>query len=87
VRATAEAITGAVTGPLAAPRTLLLGPYDTRGRLQSMGRSTTLSQTADRALAVQPAPPSDGHPWQGGTFTAGWGTRGPRPPADAALRR
>ncbi|MFD7438360.1 hypothetical protein [Streptomyces sp. NPDC059861] len=34
VRVTAEAIIGAVTGTLTAPRTVLLGRYDTAGRLQ-----------------------------------------------------
>ncbi|MEV4790155.1 ATP-dependent DNA ligase [Streptomyces tuirus] len=76
VRVTTEAIVGAVTGSLAAPRTLLLGRYDRAGRLQYTGRSTTLSQTAGRTLAhlLTPAPPS-AHPWNGWTFSAGWGTQ------------
>ncbi|MFD8154431.1 hypothetical protein ACFV28_27280 [Streptomyces sp. NPDC059720] len=40
VRVTTEAIVGAVTGTLAAPRTVLLGRYDRAGRLQYTGRST-----------------------------------------------
>lgn len=51
VRETSEAIVGAVTGPLAAPRTLLLGRYDTEGRLQHVGRTTTLAQAAGAAFA------------------------------------
>ncbi|MGA5121253.1 ATP-dependent DNA ligase [Streptomyces pseudogriseolus] len=50
VRVTAEAVIGAVTGSLAAPRTVLLGRYDAAGRRRYTGRSTTLSQAAGRAL-------------------------------------
>ncbi|MFJ8704303.1 ATP-dependent DNA ligase [Streptomyces ardesiacus] len=46
VRETSEAIVGAVTGSLAAPRTLLLGRYDDQGRLQYIGRTTTLARAA-----------------------------------------
>ncbi|MFF9206774.1 ATP-dependent DNA ligase [Streptomyces sp. NPDC014986] len=69
VRITTEAIIGAVTGALAAPRTLLLG------RLQYTGRSTTLSQAAGRTLADRLAAPTGAHPWTGWTFSAGWGTQ------------
>ncbi|MFF7098486.1 hypothetical protein ACFY9A_39925 [Streptomyces rubradiris] len=75
MRATTEAIVGAVTGSLAAPRTVLLGRYDTAGRLQYTGRRTTLSRAAGRALADILLPPMDAHPWQGWTFSAGWGTQ------------
>ncbi|MFG2811527.1 hypothetical protein [Streptomyces massasporeus] len=77
VRVTTEAIIGAVTGSLAAPRTVLLGRYDRAGRLQYTGRSTTLSQAAGRALAelLSPPPAASAHPWEGWTFSAGWGTR------------
>ncbi|MGW2955262.1 hypothetical protein [Streptomyces eurythermus] len=40
VRATADAIVGAVTGSLAAPRTVLPGRYDAACRLQYTGRSS-----------------------------------------------
>ncbi|MEU9356242.1 ATP-dependent DNA ligase [Streptomyces griseoloalbus] len=75
VRVTTEAVVGAVTGTLAAPRTLLLGRYDAAGRLQYVGRSTTLSQAAGRALANRLPPPTGAHPWEGWTFSAGWGTQ------------
>ncbi|MEU6447489.1 hypothetical protein [Streptomyces sp. NPDC046979] len=39
VRATVDAIVGAVTGPPAAPRTLLLGRYDGAGMLRYIGRT------------------------------------------------
>ncbi|MFD8268518.1 ATP-dependent DNA ligase [Streptomyces althioticus] len=74
VRHTEDAIVGACTGPAAAPRTLLLGRYDTAGRLRYIGRTTTLPQTAGRALAPLLAPARPGHPWTGWTFSAGWGT-------------
>ncbi|QKW48271.1 hypothetical protein [Streptomyces buecherae] len=38
-RETTEAVVGAVTGALSAPRTLLLGRYDDQGRLQYVGRT------------------------------------------------
>ncbi|GHD53934.1 ATP-dependent DNA ligase [Streptomyces galbus] len=75
VRTTAEAIIGAVTGSLMAPRTVLLGRYDATGRLQYAGRSTTLSQRTGRALGDLLVPPAGVHPWQGWTFSAGWGTQ------------
>ncbi|MET7920371.1 ATP-dependent DNA ligase [Streptomyces avermitilis] len=75
VRETSEAIVGAVTGTLTAPRSLLLGRYDTDGRLQYTGRTTTLTQTAGRAFPGLLAPAGDEHPWTGWTFSAGWGTR------------
>ncbi|TKS96326.1 ATP-dependent DNA ligase [Streptomyces lasalocidi] len=74
VRTTTEAIIGAVTGPLQAPRTVLLGRYDTAGRLQYAGRSTTLSARFGRALGDVLARPTGTHPWQGWAFSADWGT-------------
>jgi ATP-dependent DNA ligase len=75
VRITTEAVISAVTGSRAAPRTLLLGRYDAAGRLQYVGRSTTLSQAAGRALSDHLAPPSGVHPWTGWSFSAGWGSQ------------
>ncbi|MEU4469445.1 hypothetical protein AB0G20_38125 [Streptomyces sp. NPDC024017] len=72
---TTEAIVGAVTGSLAAPRTVLLGRYDRAGRLRYTGRSPTLSRAVGRALAELLTPPADSHPWEGWTFSAGWGTQ------------
>lgn len=75
VRATAEAIIGAVTGPVTAPRTLLLGRHDHTGALHYTGRTTTLARAAAVSLAEVLAPAAGGHPWTGRTFTAGWGAR------------
>jgi ATP-dependent DNA ligase len=75
VRVTTEAIVGAVTGSPTAPRTVLLGRYDHAGHLQYTGRSTTLTQAASRTLGELLTPPSTAHPWEGWTFSAGWGTQ------------
>jgi ATP-dependent DNA ligase len=75
VRVTTEAVVGAITGSLAVPRTVLLGRYDQAGRLQYVGRTTTLSQTAGRALADRLVPPTGTHPLEGWTFSSGWGTQ------------
>ncbi|MFE2053684.1 ATP-dependent DNA ligase [Streptomyces sp. NPDC059459] len=75
VRATEDAIVGAFTGPAAALRTLLLGRYDAEGRLRFTGRTTTLPQSAGRAVATLLTPARPAHPWAGWTFSAGWGSR------------
>ncbi|WUH07381.1 ATP-dependent DNA ligase (plasmid) [Streptomyces violaceus] len=74
-RETEDAIVGAFTGSPAAPRTLLLGRYDTGGRLRYVGRSTTLPQAAGRTVADLLSPAGAEHPWTGWTFSAGWGSR------------
>ncbi|MEU7306074.1 hypothetical protein [Streptomyces sp. NPDC007206] len=72
---TTEAIVGAVTGALAVPGTLLLGRFDDCGRLQYVGRTTTLARTASGTVAGLLAPARRGHPWTGWSFSAGWGSR------------
>ncbi|MGW6523210.1 ATP-dependent DNA ligase [Streptomyces sp. NPDC054962] len=74
VRATHDAIVSAITGPLSTPSSLLLGRYDTTGQLKYIGRTTTLTQTTARTLAGH-LTPAVGHPWEGWTFSAGWGSR------------
>lgn len=74
VHETTEAIVGAVTGSLTAPRGLLLGRYDD-GRLQYTGRTTTLTRTASTTVAGQLASAQHSHPWTGWSFSAGWGSR------------
>lgn len=75
MRETAEAIVGAVTGTLAAPTSLLLGRFDDSGRLQYVGRTSTLAQTASSTVAGLLVLAQGGHPWQGWSFSAGWGRR------------
>ncbi|MET7457048.1 hypothetical protein ABZT03_35225 [Streptomyces sp. NPDC005574] len=74
-RETTEAVVGAVTGTLTAPRSLLLGRYDHDGRLQYTGRTATLTQAAGSAVGVLLAPAQRNHPWTGWSFSAGWGSR------------
>lgn len=69
MQVTIEAITDAVTGSLASPRTVLLGATTLRGRLQCTGRGTTLSQTFGYVLALS----TGAHPWEGWKFSASWG--------------
>ncbi|KUN18475.1 hypothetical protein AQJ11_34060 [Streptomyces corchorusii] len=75
MQVTIEAITDAVTGSLASPRTVLLGATTLRGRLQYTGRGTTLSQTFGYALADVLALPTGAHPWEGWKFSAGGGAQ------------
>ncbi|WP_241678947.1 ATP-dependent DNA ligase [Streptomyces lasalocidi] len=75
VRTTTEAVIGAVTGRLALPRSVLLGRYDPAGRLQYVGRSTALPERLGRLLGDILIRPAGAHPWQGWTFSAGWGTQ------------
>ncbi|MGW1363063.1 ATP-dependent DNA ligase [Streptomyces chartreusis] len=74
-RETTEAVVGAITGPLAAPRTLLLGRYDTGGQLQYVGRTTTLARDAGLLVAPLLPEPKGEHPWTGWSFSAGWSSR------------
>ncbi|MEV4340019.1 hypothetical protein [Streptomyces sp. NPDC049590] len=74
-RETTEAVAGAVTGALSAPRALLLGRYDDAGRLQYAGRTTNLAQAAGTAVTGMLRRARRGHPWTGWTFSAGWGSR------------
>ncbi|MFF1378701.1 ATP-dependent DNA ligase [Streptomyces sp. NPDC058308] len=74
-RHSTEAVIGAVSGSPTSPATVLLGRLDPAGRLQFIGRSTVLSRPAARALAAQLRPPSGPHPWEGWSFSAGWGSR------------
>ncbi|GGV90691.1 ATP-dependent DNA ligase [Streptomyces massasporeus] len=75
VRDTTEAIVGAVTGSVGSPSGLLLGRYDDEGRLQYVGRTTTLARATGNAIGSHLTPGEPGHPWTGWTFSAGWGTR------------
>ncbi|MFG3282049.1 ATP-dependent DNA ligase [Streptomyces sp. NPDC048111] len=70
----AEGIIAGVTGPLTSPGTLLLGRYDTDGRLRLIARSTPLARTAARQLAAVLSAADCGHPWESARFSAGWGS-------------
>ncbi|MFF3327571.1 hypothetical protein [Streptomyces sp. NPDC002889] len=64
-----------MTGTLARPTSLLLGRFDDIGRLRYTGRTVPLSAQAAQDVAGLLSSADSGHPWQGRTFTAGWGTR------------
>ncbi|MEV5149810.1 ATP-dependent DNA ligase [Streptomyces sp. NPDC052727] len=74
-RASAEAVVASVTGRVAAPSTLLLGRYDTAGRLRFIAQTAPLSATAQREVGGLLYPGGADHPWQHRRFSAGWGTR------------
>lgn len=74
-RASAEGVVAAVTGPVSAPSTLLLGRWDAKGRLRFIARTAPLSAAARRELGALLYPGDEDHPWQGRRFSAGWGTR------------
>jgi ATP-dependent DNA ligase len=61
-RESSEVIIGAVTGPLTAPQTVVVGlPRD--GRLAIVGRSVTLTKAQARSLAAVLRPAAPDHPW------------------------
>ncbi|MFZ4150541.1 ATP-dependent DNA ligase [Streptomyces pseudogriseolus] len=74
-RASAEAVVGAVTGRVTAPSTLLLGRYDSDGRLRFVARTAPLSRTASREVGARLYWGDETHPWQGRRFSAGWGSK------------
>jgi ATP-dependent DNA ligase len=74
-RQTTEAVIGAVTGTLRRPQLLVLGRYDTDGRLRAVGRTTPLKPDAARQLADHLTQAGPDHPWTGVRFTSAWGSR------------
>jgi ATP-dependent DNA ligase len=62
-RLSAEAIIGGVVGPLDAPRALILGRHDTRGKLRVVGRTIPLQRTASAEIARLLTMPRGPHPW------------------------
>ncbi|OSZ57664.1 hypothetical protein OQI_26050 [Streptomyces pharetrae CZA14] len=65
-----------ITGSLASPQTLLLGRYDTAGRLCLVARTTPLCTADRREIAGRISAGGPDHPWHGRRFSVGWGTRG-----------
>jgi ATP-dependent DNA ligase len=64
-RMTTRAIVGGVTGTLARPETVLLGRFDSAGRLRYTGRTGMLPDRASRELGtnLEPAAGTGTHPW------------------------
>jgi ATP-dependent DNA ligase len=81
-RRTAEAVVGGVLGSIARPEALIVGRYDTSGRLRVAGRSTPLPRLARAALGrVLPPGASGTHPWPGTIPSSRFGQR-PSEPID-----
>ncbi|MGG7574160.1 ATP-dependent DNA ligase [Streptomyces sirii] len=70
-----EGIVAGVTGPVSRPYSLLLGRYDSAGRLRFIARTTPLTAAARRDLGALLAPGGPEHPWAGVRISAGWGSR------------
>jgi ATP-dependent DNA ligase len=62
-RLTAEAVVGGVLGSIARPEALIVGRYDTRGRLRVAGRTTALPRPARAELGHVLTPVANTHPW------------------------
>ncbi|MEV6781165.1 ATP-dependent DNA ligase [Streptomyces sp. NPDC051098] len=76
-RDTAEAIVGAVTGPVARPNMLLLGRYTRGGRLRLVARTTHLPLALRDEIGPLLTPAGPGHPWWKTRLTVTWGSREP----------
>ncbi|MET9468024.1 ATP-dependent DNA ligase [Streptomyces sp. NPDC006544] len=74
-RDTTEAIIGAITGTLTRPQLLVLGRHDPDGRLRAVGRTVPLRTEAAHLVAEHLTAADPGHPWEGVTFAATWGSR------------
>ncbi|MEV5864295.1 ATP-dependent DNA ligase [Streptomyces sp. NPDC052071] len=79
-RNTTEALIGAITGSLHHPEVLLLGRYDTTGRLRLVGKTVPLKPGPARDLAEHLTAAGPDHPWTGVRFTASWTSRTPLEP-------
>ncbi|MGY1434653.1 ATP-dependent DNA ligase [Streptomyces reniochalinae] len=74
-RATAEAVVGAVTGPLASPDVLLLGRWDEGGELRMVAQSAPVTTALRRELGPLLTSAGPEHPWTDARFRSGWGSR------------
>ncbi|MGP3988859.1 ATP-dependent DNA ligase [Streptomyces sp. 3N207] len=74
-RATADAVVGAVTGPVTSPDALLLGRYDAEGELLMVAQSAPVTNVLRRELGPLLTPAGPDHPWTDVQFRSGWGTR------------
>ncbi|MEU9061765.1 ATP-dependent DNA ligase [Streptomyces sp. NPDC048430] len=79
-RNSTEALIGGVTGSLYRPQVLLLGRYDTTGRLRLVGKTTPLKPGPARDIADHLTAADPSHPWTGVRFTASWTSRTPLKP-------
>ena len=75
VRDTLEMVVGAVTGTPGRPGSLLLGRFDSGGRLRYAGRTIALDEREARITGRLLSPSQPSHPWAGRTFSVGWGSQ------------
>ncbi|MFI5831367.1 hypothetical protein ACIA6C_29615 [Streptomyces sp. NPDC051578] len=66
----------AITGTLTRPQLLVLGRHDEKGRLRAVGRTVALRPEQARQVAEHLVAAGLGHPWEGVSFAASWGSRG-----------
>ncbi|MGW3353292.1 ATP-dependent DNA ligase [Nonomuraea rubra] len=70
-KTSSECVVGGYVGRASRPSGLLLGRYDTTGRLRVVGRTTQLPAAAAAELVPLLAPPRGEHPWPA-TLPPGW---------------
>jgi ATP-dependent DNA ligase len=70
-RVTAEAVVGGITGTVEAPRELILGRHDVRGRLRIAGRTAALQPRAAARLGLLLE--EQAHPWPERLPAHSWG--------------
>ncbi|MFF5728228.1 ATP-dependent DNA ligase [[Kitasatospora] papulosa] len=80
-RNSTEALISAVTGSLHRPQVLLLGRYDTTGRLRLVGKTVPLKPGPAQDVAEHLTAAGPVHLWTGVRFTASWNNRTPLEPA------
>ncbi|MER7665360.1 ATP-dependent DNA ligase [Streptomyces sp. NPDC096193] len=76
-RDTAEAVVGAVTGPITRPNALLLGRYARSGRLRLVARTAPLPLALRDEIGRLLTPAGPENPWWGMRLTVAWGSREP----------
>lgn len=74
-RSITEALIGGLAGSLHRPEVLLLGRYETTGRLRLVGKTVPLKPGPARELAEHLTAAGLEHPWTGVRFTASWKSR------------
>lgn len=80
-RMSVEGVVGGVVGPLDAPRALILGRYDRRGRLRVIGKTHPLPATVDFADLFR-ASAAGVHPWPTPLLASRFGLPGTTDPVE-----
>lgn len=86
-RETAEGVVASVTGPVAAPDTLLLARRDAEGNLRMVARTVPLTAPVRRQVGALLTAAGPDHPWHGVRFSSGWGIKAtlPHTPVEPVL--